>query len=106
MVDTALWRVIERGLTCDITTIGRKSGIARRIEIWYFVVDGTVYISGTPGHRDWLANMQANPLFTFHVNKERRPICLHARSKLSTSTSAAVLWRILFRRTATLASAT
>jgi deazaflavin-dependent oxidoreductase (nitroreductase family) len=67
-----LWRAIERGLTCDITTIGRKSGLPRRIEIWYFVVDEQVYISGTPGHRDWLENMRANPAFTFHVKQGAR----------------------------------
>jgi deazaflavin-dependent oxidoreductase (nitroreductase family) len=67
-----LWRAIERGLTCDITTIGRTSGLPRRIEIWYFVIDGMVYISGTPGHRDWLENMRANPQFTFHVKQGAR----------------------------------
>lgn len=66
-MDTQVWAAIERGLTCDITTIGRKSGRPRRIEIWYFVVDGTVYISGTPGARDWYANVLANPQLIFHV---------------------------------------
>jgi deazaflavin-dependent oxidoreductase (nitroreductase family) len=68
-MDKQIWAAIERGLTCDITTIGRKSGQPRRIEIWYFVVDGTVYISGTPGARDWYANVQANPQLIFHVKQ-------------------------------------
>ena len=68
-MDQQLWAVIERGLTCDITTIGRQSGQPRRIEIWYFVIDGTVYISGTPGPRDWYANVQADPQLIFHVKQ-------------------------------------
>lgn len=68
-MDPAIWRAIEGGLTCDITTIGRRSGTPRRIEIWYFVVDGQVVITGTPGARDWYANMVAEPRFVFHVKE-------------------------------------
>lgn len=32
----------------DITTIGRKSGQPRRIEIWFHNLDGRLYITGTP----------------------------------------------------------
>lgn len=64
-----LRRVIERGLTCDITTIGRASGQPRRLEIWYFVVGDQVYITGTPGPRDWYANLLARPELTFHVKQ-------------------------------------
>jgi deazaflavin-dependent oxidoreductase (nitroreductase family) len=71
-MDEAVWRAIERGLTCDITTFGRTSGLARRIEIWYFVVDERVYITGTPGPRDWYANLLANPTMTFHVKQYAR----------------------------------
>ena len=53
--------------TIDITTIGRKSQQPRRIEIWFRRVDGQFYITGTPGPRDWYANLQANPAFTFHL---------------------------------------
>ncbi|MBX0330942.1 nitroreductase/quinone reductase family protein [Oscillochloris sp. ZM17-4] len=68
-MDVAIWRAIEGGLTCDITTTGRSSGLPRRIEIWYFVIDGQVYISGTPGTRDWYANVLAEPAITFHVKE-------------------------------------
>ncbi len=52
----------------DITTIGRKSGEPRRIEIWYHRLDGRYYITGTPGRpRDWYANLVAHPGFTFHL---------------------------------------
>ena len=69
MIDASIRAAIQRGLTCDITTFGRKSGQPRRIEIWYFVLDDDVYISGTPGPRDWLANLRANPQLSFHVKE-------------------------------------
>jgi deazaflavin-dependent oxidoreductase (nitroreductase family) len=62
-------QALTSGLTCDITTTGRTSGKPRRIEIWYFVLDGRVYITGTPGPRDWLANLLAEPQMIFHVKQ-------------------------------------
>ena len=53
--------------TIDITTTGRQSGQPRRIEIWFRRVGGRTYITGTPGRRDWFANLQANPRFVFHL---------------------------------------
>ena len=62
---------IDEGLkqdrTIDITTIGRKTGAKRRIEIWFFNIDGRIYITGSPGTRGWYANMLANPKITFHL---------------------------------------
>lgn len=53
--------------TIDLTTVGRRSGRPRRIEIWWFRVDGRFIITGTPGKRDWLANVHAHPGVTVHV---------------------------------------
>jgi deazaflavin-dependent oxidoreductase (nitroreductase family) len=71
-MDASIRRAIDGGLTCDITTRGRRSGQLRRIEIWYFVVDGVVYLTGTPGPRDWYANLLADPQLTFHVKQGAR----------------------------------
>ena len=68
-MDERITRALAEGLTCDITTIGRASGRPRRIEIWYFLIDQRVYITGTPGTRDWYANLLAEPRFTFHVKE-------------------------------------
>ncbi len=48
-------------MTVDLTTIGRTSGLPRTIEIWWFHVEGRFIITGTPGPRDWLANVRQNP---------------------------------------------
>jgi deazaflavin-dependent oxidoreductase (nitroreductase family) len=55
--------------TIDITTTGRRSGKPRRIEIWFYRFEDSIYLSGTPapGTRDWLANLAAEPHFIFHV---------------------------------------
>lgn len=54
--------------TIDITTFGRRSGLPRRIEIWWFRVDGRFIITGTPGRRDWIANVIHDPRIIIHVN--------------------------------------
>lgn len=74
--------------TIDIITIGAKSGLPRRTEIWFTNVGGRIIICGTPGAtgdkgpytpRDWLANLKANPRFTFCL-KESLHVELPARA--------------------------
>ena len=55
--------------TIDITTTGRNSGLPRRIETWFYRVDDQIYLTGSPGRRDWYANLLANPDFTFHLKQ-------------------------------------
>lgn len=66
-MDEATRRALESGELIDITTIGRRSGKARRVEVIFHNIDGRIYISGHPGARDWLANLKANPSLTFHL---------------------------------------
>lgn len=67
--------------TIDITTTGRRSGTPRRIEIWFRRLSDRIYITGTPGARDWYANLAADPAFTFHL-KETTAADLAARARL------------------------
>lgn len=61
-------RALEHGHAIDITTRGRKTAQARRIEIVFHNHDGRIYITGQPGRpRAWLANLKADPVFTFHL---------------------------------------
>jgi deazaflavin-dependent oxidoreductase (nitroreductase family) len=54
----------------DITTTGRKTGLPRRIEIYFHQFDGQLYLTGRPGFkRDWQANIEANPEFTLHLKR-------------------------------------
>ncbi|MEP7106177.1 MAG: nitroreductase family deazaflavin-dependent oxidoreductase [Chloroflexota bacterium] len=65
----AVEEALRQSETIDITTTGRQSGEPRRIEIVFFNIDGRLYISGMPSprRRSWLANLDRNPRFTFHL---------------------------------------
>jgi deazaflavin-dependent oxidoreductase (nitroreductase family) len=68
-LDPNLRQALARGGVIDITTVGRTSGEPRRIEIVFHNIDGRIYISGMPfpNKRSWLANLEGNPRFTFHL---------------------------------------
>jgi deazaflavin-dependent oxidoreductase (nitroreductase family) len=67
LLDDRIRRALSRGHLIDITTTGRRSGKARRIEVVFHNFGGRIYISGMPGRRDWYANLVANPRLTFHL---------------------------------------
>lgn len=68
-MDEQIAKALKTDQVIDITTTGRRTGQARRIEIWFHNVDGRLFITGTPGRRDWYANLVANPDFTFHLKR-------------------------------------
>jgi deazaflavin-dependent oxidoreductase (nitroreductase family) len=67
--DPRVQRALSRGHLVDLTTHGRKSGLARRIEIVFHAIDGRVIISGMPRRRPraWLLNVRANPSVILHL---------------------------------------
>lgn len=47
---------------CYLTTTGRTTGAAHRIEIWFALQDETVYLLSGGGDRsDWVRNLLASP---------------------------------------------
>ncbi len=69
-MDDQVRRALRHGHVIDITTTGRRTGKARRIEIVFHTIGGRVYITGRPRAgrtRAWLLNLQADPRFTFHL---------------------------------------
>ena len=68
-MDPTLTAALSRGGTIDITTVGRQSGLPRRIEIVFHRIDGRIWISGLPSprRRAWIANLAADPHLTFHL---------------------------------------
>jgi deazaflavin-dependent oxidoreductase (nitroreductase family) len=73
-MDDKIRQALTRGRTIDITTKGRQSGESRRIEIVFHNIDGRIYLSGMPSRRrrSWLANLEADPHFTFHLKGSTR----------------------------------
>jgi deazaflavin-dependent oxidoreductase (nitroreductase family) len=71
-MDDSIRSALAHSGVIDITTTGRRTGAPRRIEIVYHVIAGHIYISGRPNperKRGWLANLEANPGFTFHLKQ-------------------------------------
>src|SRR3712207_4276007 len=68
-MDAAIEQALKSDGLIDITTVGRKTGQPRRIEIAFHNFDGVLYITGMPGKRGWYANLVANPQFTFHLKQ-------------------------------------
>lgn len=67
---TAVAAALRAGGIIDITTTGRKTGEPRRIEIVFFHLDGHTWITGMPGRRSWIANLEADPRLTFHLKRD------------------------------------
>ena len=54
---------------CDIVTTGRRTGQRHAIEIWFGIVDDTMYlVSGNGTTADWYRNMLADPVVTVRVD--------------------------------------
>ena len=68
-MEESIRQALVQDRTIDITTIGRRSGLPRRIETWFYRVDDQMYLTGSPGRRDWYANLLATPEFTFHLKQ-------------------------------------
>jgi deazaflavin-dependent oxidoreductase (nitroreductase family) len=68
-MDDRIRRALTRGHRIDITTTGRTTGAARRIEIVFHIIDGRIYISGMPSSRKraWLANLEHDSRLTVHL---------------------------------------
>jgi len=67
-LDQPIRDALSRGGVIDITTTGRKTGNPHRIEIVFHNVGGRLYVSGMPGFkRSYMANLAADPHFTFHL---------------------------------------
>jgi len=66
-VDDTTRDVLSATTTIDLTTYGARSGHPRRVEIWAWMLDGRYLITGTPGPRDWYANVLADPRVVVHL---------------------------------------
>lgn len=56
-----------------LTTTGRPSGRPHRIEIWFAVDEGRIFLmSGGRDRADWVRNLQADPRVTIEQGGEAR----------------------------------
>lgn len=68
-MDDRIRTALGRSQVIDLTTTGRRSGEARRIEIYLHNLDGRLVISGMPNPRvrAWLHNLEADPSLVIHL---------------------------------------
>lgn len=64
------------GRTQLMTTIGRKSGEARRAPVSPVVVDGVEYLVSPYVERAWVRNVRANPMVTLRHGLKQRQVRL------------------------------
>jgi deazaflavin-dependent oxidoreductase (nitroreductase family) len=85
-VDEVIRRALARGQVVDITTIGRRTGQPRRIEIVLHVFGSHSYISGTPSRRTraWIHNLRADPNLTVHLKGPDATADLPATARIIT----------------------
>ncbi len=58
---------------CYLTTTGHRSGVPHRIEIWFALHDGVVYLlSGGGEGSDWVQNLLHDPQVTLELGDETR----------------------------------
>ena len=103
VTDEAIQRALSRGHRIDITTTGRRTGQPRRIEIVFHNFGGRLFISGMPSSRkrSWIANLEADPRFTFHLKEPGVTADLAATARVITDeaerraimTLVAAAWR-------------
>lgn len=74
MTDVETWLARWAGAPfAYLTTTGRRSGRPHRIEIWFDVEDGRLYLlAGGRERSDWVRNLQANPRVTVDLGGETR----------------------------------
>ena len=98
VMDDAIRRALESERVIDITTHGRRSGQAHRIETWFHNLDGRVYLTGSPGKRGWYANLLVDPRLVFHLKQSvQADLPARGRPVVERSEKRAVLGRILSR---------
>jgi deazaflavin-dependent oxidoreductase (nitroreductase family) len=55
-----------------LTTVGRKTGLPREIEIWFTHLDGRFYLIAEKRERaNWVQNILGNPQVTFRVGEQK-----------------------------------
>lgn len=57
---------------CYLTTTGRITGRPHRIEIWFALQEGTVYLLSGGGRSDWVRNLMVSPDVVLELGDRKR----------------------------------
>ena len=68
---------LESGWNCSLTTKGRKTGLPRRVTIWFAIDGDEIVLAGSPEGSHWHRNLAANPEVELEISGHR--LCGQAR---------------------------
>lgn len=75
-----------------LTTVGRKSGLPRQIEIWFVAREGRYYLLAEHFHRaQWVQNIERNPRVQVRLGGVER----QATARILDETGDAELWNLV-----------
>jgi len=84
-MDATIRNALGHNQVIDITTTGRRSDQARRIEIFLHNLGGRLVISGMPmpgRTRAWLHNVEVDPALTIHLKGPDASADLAAKARV------------------------
>jgi deazaflavin-dependent oxidoreductase (nitroreductase family) len=59
---------------CYLTTLGRRTGLERTIEIWFALEEDVLYmLSGGGDRSDWVRNLKRDPRVSVRLGRSTRP---------------------------------
>lgn len=77
---------------CYLTTTGRVTGQPHRIEIWFAIDQGTLYmLSGGGDRSDWVKNLRRDPAVTVEIGTGK----CHGQARVVTDVNESELARAL-----------
>lgn len=78
-----------------LTTVGRKTGLPREIEIWYTRVGAAYYLIAEPRtEANWVKNIQHNARLTFRIGAQ----CFAGTGRVLDEKADAALWQVVAGR--------
>jgi deazaflavin-dependent oxidoreductase (nitroreductase family) len=77
-----------------LTTLGRKSGLPRTVEIWFVVNQHRLYILAEHGLKtQWVRNVRVNPLVSIRLRQH----CFRARGRILDAARDRCEWQTITR---------
>jgi deazaflavin-dependent oxidoreductase (nitroreductase family) len=68
-MNTGELEAVKKEKLIHVSTVGRKTGKAHTVEVWFAVADGAIYFSHEGAPTDWMKNIDANARVGVKIGK-------------------------------------